>query len=66
MAGSHAPAHLHIRTGTTVVSVTHRLGTTKAADQIFMLVGGVVAESGTYADLEAKGGAFAQMLAAEG
>eukprot|EP00667_Euglena_gracilis_P005035 EG_transcript_5066 len=46
----------------TVLSITHRLHTTRSADHIIVLEGGGVAEAGTYDQLAAAGGAFAAML----
>lgn len=46
---------------TTRVVIAHRLSTIVGADRIHVIDGGVVAESGTYAELMARGGHFAEM-----
>jgi ATP-binding cassette subfamily C protein len=46
---------------TTRVVIAHRLSTIVGADRIYVIDGGVVAESGTYAELMARGGHFAEM-----
>ena len=45
----------------TVIMITHRLGSVRHADYIYSLDGGRVAEQGTFADLLAAGGAFAEL-----
>ena len=45
--------------GRTVIMITHRLNTIRAADTIVVLHGGVVAEQGTHDDLLAAGGIYA-------
>ena len=44
-----------------VILISHRLSTTKDADRIILLENGTVAESGTHAELLAKGGTYAKM-----
>jgi ABC-type multidrug transport system fused ATPase/permease subunit len=48
-----------LRKGRTVIMITHRLDTIRAADTIVVLDGGVVAEQGTHDDLLALGGIYA-------
>jgi ABC-type transport system involved in Fe-S cluster assembly fused permease/ATPase subunit len=45
--------------GRTVIMITHRLNTIRAADTIVVLHNGVVAEQGTHDDLLAAGGIYA-------
>jgi len=49
-----------LRAGRTTLVVAHRLATVKQADLIVVLDDGVVAESGTHAELVAKGGLYAR------
>ncbi len=46
----------------TVLIIAHRMRTVEAADQIVVLKDGIVAESGTPAELEQKGGLYAKMI----
>eukprot|EP01012_Entosiphon_sulcatum_P022878 TRINITY_DN27859_c0_g1_i1.p1 TRINITY_DN27859_c0_g1~~TRINITY_DN27859_c0_g1_i1.p1 ORF type:complete len:602 (-),score=83.74 TRINITY_DN27859_c0_g1_i1:23-1828(-) len=48
---------------TTVVAVTHRLHTTRDADQILVLDNGVVHERGTFSQLMQRDGLFADLVA---
>ncbi|MDO4258791.1 MAG: thiol reductant ABC exporter subunit CydC [Actinomycetaceae bacterium] len=52
--------------GATVVFIAHRLSTVKNADQIIVMDGGRVVESGTWEELVRAGGAFTTLLAREG
>ncbi len=47
---------------TTCLWVTHRVLSTRGVDRILVLAGGRVAEQGTFAELAASGGIFAQMV----
>lgn len=49
--------------GRTVISIAHRLSTIRDADQIVVLSHGRIVERGTYAELLAAGGAFAELAA---
>ena len=48
----------------TVLIVAHRLNTVYTAEQIVVLDGGSVAESGTHAALLAHGGLYSRLLSA--
>jgi ATP-binding cassette subfamily B protein len=45
----------------TAVFITHRLGSTMITDRILVISAGVVTESGSHADLTARGGLYAKM-----
>jgi ABC-type multidrug transport system fused ATPase/permease subunit len=47
--------------GRTVITIAHRLTTIRDADQIIVISGGVVAESGTHDELMAKNGIYAEL-----
>jgi len=47
--------------GRTVITIAHRLTTIRDADQIIVIAGGVVAESGTHDELMAKNGIYAEL-----
>jgi len=47
--------------GRTVITIAHRLTTIRDADQIIVISGGVVAESGTHDELMAKDAIYAQL-----
>ncbi|MEM7566763.1 MAG: ATP-binding cassette domain-containing protein, partial [Pseudomonadota bacterium] len=49
----------------TVISVAHHLSTLAHCDRIYVLDGGRVVETGSHAELAAKGGLFARMLQAQ-
>ena len=49
--------------GRTTIAIAHRLSTVRNADQIVVLDGGRVVESGTYDELLARGGRFAALAA---
>ena len=48
--------------GATRIVIAHRLSTMMQADRIFVLESGRIVESGTYADLWARGGAFHELV----
>ena len=48
-------------TGITIF-ISHRLGSTKLADEIIVISEGIAAESGTFGELMAKGGIYAEMF----
>ncbi|WP_445682562.1 ABC transporter ATP-binding protein [Radicibacter daui] len=50
-----------LRSGRTTIIVAHRLSTIRSADRIYVLDQGKVIEEGSYAELVAHGGLFAQM-----
>ena len=47
----------------TRVVVAHRLSTVRHCDRILVVAGGKIVEEGTYEDLIAKGGVFAELVA---
>jgi ATP-binding cassette subfamily B protein len=49
--------------GRTTIAIAHRLSTVRDADQIVVLDAGEVVETGTYDELIARGGRFAQLAA---
>ena len=49
----------------TVIFISHRLSTTRAADRIVMLEDGHIVEQGSHAELLALGGRYAQMWKAQ-
>jgi subfamily B ATP-binding cassette protein MsbA len=49
----------HLMQGRTVITIAHRLSTIRNADQIIVVAGGVVAESGTHDELIALNGIYA-------
>jgi ATP-binding cassette subfamily B protein len=49
----------------TTVLISHRLGSTKLADEIIVLDGGAVAELGSHEALMARGGIYAEMYEAQ-
>ena len=51
--------------GVTTLFISHRLGSTRLADRIFVIDGGRIAEEGTQAELLAAGGLFADMFEAQ-
>lgn len=48
--------------GVTTLFISHRLGSTKIADEILLIDGGVIAENGTHDGLMKQGGLYAQMF----
>ncbi|GAC66924.1 ABC transporter ATP-binding protein [Gordonia soli] len=55
-----------LATGKTVIVIAHRLHTIVDADQILVLDGGRLVESGRHADLVVAGGLYSRMWAAQG
>jgi len=51
-------------TGITIF-ISHRLGSTKLADEIIVISEGTAAETGTFSELMAKGGIYADMFASQ-
>jgi len=51
----------YVMKGRTTLVIAHRLSTIESADRIVVMDGGRVAESGSHAELIAKGGAYAQL-----
>jgi ATP-binding cassette, subfamily B, bacterial len=47
----------------TVIFISHRLSSATLADRVFLMEHGVVAESGSHAELMAKKGKYADMFA---
>jgi ABC-type multidrug transport system fused ATPase/permease subunit len=48
--------------GRTSVVIAHRLSTVIGADRVVVIDGGEVVESGTHAELLARGGAYARLV----
>ena len=53
------------RRGVTCLVVAHRLSTVRDADEIVVLDAGRVAERGTYDELKARQGRFAELVSSE-
>jgi ATP-binding cassette subfamily B protein len=51
--------------GKTTVFISHRLGSTKLADDILVIGDGKIVERGTHAQLMAQSGQYAQMFEAQ-
>lgn len=51
--------------GRTVITIAHRLTTIRDATRIIVLSAGTIVEQGSYAELVAKNGAFARLIAAQ-
>ncbi|MDR0598932.1 MAG: ABC transporter ATP-binding protein/permease [Treponema sp.] len=51
-----------ISRGFTTIFISHRLGSTKLADTIFVLDGGKIVESGSHSELMAQAGLYAEMF----
>lgn len=50
-----------ISRGQTTIFISHRLGSTKIADEIFVIGGGAIVESGSYEELMKKNGIYTKM-----
>ena len=61
MAGALA----ELSAGRTTITIAHRLSTVRSADQIVVLDAGRVVERGTHAELSARGGRYAELVAAD-
>ncbi|MBE6933303.1 MAG: ATP-binding cassette domain-containing protein, partial [Ruminococcaceae bacterium] len=63
-AVTEAKIHAALRTlsqGRTTLTIAHRLSTIRSANRILVMQEGRVAESGTHAQLLAKGGIYAEL-----
>ena len=58
-------SYSRVSAGLTTLFISHRLGSTKIADQILVIHGGVISESGTHTYLMRQNGLYAQMFAAQ-
>jgi len=58
-------SYSRVSVGLTTLFISHRLGSTKIADQILVIDGGVISESGTHADLMRQDAMYAQMFTAQ-
>ncbi len=54
-----------VRQGRTTLLISHRVSTARHADRIFVMEGGQILESGTHAELIAKGGYYADLEAVQ-
>ena len=54
-----------VSAGLTTLFISHRLGSTKIADQILVVNDGVIGEAGSHGQLMRRGGLYAQMFAAQ-
>ena len=55
-------SYSQVAAGLTTLFISHRLGSTKIADRILVLDGGVIAETGTHDELMRLAGRYAQMF----
>jgi ATP-binding cassette subfamily B protein len=55
----------HLMAGRSTLIIAHRLSTVRNADRIVVMEGGRVVQSGTHAELLARGGAYARLHAAQ-
>jgi ATP-binding cassette subfamily B protein len=54
-----------ISRGKTTIFISHRLGSTRLADVIYVIAGGRIAESGSHEELMEKNGIYAEMFRAQ-
>ena len=58
-------SYARVAAGLTTLFISHRLGSTRIADRILVVDGGVIGEAGTHDELMRRQGRYAQMFAAQ-